>query len=40
MINFRSVDRLVRLEQGTRAKDRFMEVGIMLKEYEDELYTK
>ena len=40
MIKFRSVDRLLQSEEGTFAKHRFMEIGIMLKEYEDEHYRK
>ncbi|CAF4189294.1 unnamed protein product, partial [Rotaria sp. Silwood2] len=40
MIKFRSIDRLLQSEQGTTAKHRFMEIGIALKEYEEELYTK
>jgi hypothetical protein len=40
MIKFRSVDQLLQSEQGTTAKHRFIEIGTMLKEYEEELYTK
>lgn len=40
MIKLRSVDQLLQSEQGTIAKQRFIEVGTRLKEYEDELYTK
>ncbi|CAF1566666.1 unnamed protein product, partial [Rotaria sordida] len=40
MIKFRSVDRLLQSEQGVTAKNRFIEAGIVLKEYEEELYTK
>ncbi|CAF0941568.1 unnamed protein product [Rotaria sordida] len=40
MIKFRSVDRLLQSEQGVTAKNRFIETGIVLKEYEEELYTK
>jgi len=40
MIKFRSVDQLLQSEQGTAAKHRFIEVGIILKEYEEEHYTK
>ncbi|CAF4631733.1 unnamed protein product [Rotaria sp. Silwood2] len=40
MIKFRSIDRLLQSEQGTTAKHRFMEIGIALQEYEEELYTK
>ncbi|CAF4602895.1 unnamed protein product, partial [Rotaria sp. Silwood2] len=40
MIKFRSIDRLRQSEQGTTAKHRFMEIGIALQEYEEELYTK
>ena len=40
MIKFHSVDQLLQSDQGTIAKHRFMEVGIMLKEYEEELYKK
>jgi len=40
MIKFRSIDQLLQSEQGTIAKQRFIEIGTILKEYEDELYTK
>ncbi|CAF4807131.1 unnamed protein product, partial [Rotaria sp. Silwood2] len=40
MIKFRSIDRLRQSGQGTTAKHRFMEIGIALQEYEEELYTK
>jgi dynein heavy chain len=40
MIKFRSVDQLLQSEQGTAAKQRFIELGTLLKEYEEELYTK
>lgn len=39
MIKFRSVDQLLQSEQGTAAKQRFIEVSTRLKEYEDELYA-
>ncbi|UJR10037.1 hypothetical protein I4U23_014260 [Adineta vaga] len=40
MMKLRSVDQLLQSEQGTAAKQRFIELGIRLKEYEDELYAK
>jgi hypothetical protein len=40
MIKFRSVDQLLQSEQGITAQQRFIEIGTILKKYEDELYTK
>lgn len=40
MTKFLSVDQLLQSEQGTIAKQRFIEVGTILKEYEEELYKK
>lgn len=40
MIKFRSIDQLLQSEQGILAKQRFIQIGIILKQYEDELYTK
>jgi hypothetical protein len=40
MIKFRSVDQLLQSEQGIAAKHRFIEIGTLLKEYEEEIYTK
>ncbi|CAF1548071.1 unnamed protein product [Rotaria magnacalcarata] len=40
MIKFLSVDQLVQSEQGATAKQRFIEIGTLLKKYEEELFTK
>ncbi|CAF1059416.1 unnamed protein product [Adineta steineri] len=40
MVKFRTIDQLLQSEQGISAKHRFIEVGTILKEYEEELYTK
>ena len=40
MIKFRSIDQLLQSEQGIAAKHRFIEIGNLLKEYEEEIYTK
>jgi len=40
MIKFRSVDQLLQSEQGIAARHRFIEIDTLLKEYEEELYTK
>ena len=39
MMKFRSVDQLLQSEQGTIAKQRFVEVSSRLKQYETELFT-
>jgi hypothetical protein len=40
MLKFRSIDQLLQSDQGTAAKQRFIELGTLLKQYEQEIYTK
>ena len=40
MVKLRSMDQLLQSEQGTLAKQRFIEIGTVLKEYERELFAQ